>query len=88
MQWGDLQLGEDGTDSDRFILVQHNYVRANTQLRRARNPGEWICLENSAEYLSSFETNVCWRAYLKLKGKNDISDDLVFQTPPGTISRS
>jgi integrase len=27
LQWGDLQLGGDDTDSDRFILVQHNYVR-------------------------------------------------------------
>ena len=59
---------------------------ANTQPRRARNPGGWICLANSSGYLSSFETNVCWRAYLK--GKSHISDELVFQTPQGTISRS
>ena len=27
LQWGDVQLGGDDKDSDRFILVQHNYVR-------------------------------------------------------------
>jgi|HubBroStandDraft_4_1064222.scaffolds.fasta_scaffold29631_1 integrase len=27
LQWGDLQLRGDDIDSDRFILVQHNYVR-------------------------------------------------------------
>jgi integrase len=27
LQWGDIQLGGDDNDSERFILVQHNYVR-------------------------------------------------------------
>jgi integrase len=26
LQWGDIQLGRDDVDSDRFVLVQHNYV--------------------------------------------------------------
>jgi hypothetical protein len=62
LQWGDLQLGGDDTDSDRFIWCGTTTCGANTLLRRARDPGGWICLANSAGYLSSFETNVCWRA--------------------------
>jgi integrase len=27
LQWGDIQFGRDNDDPNRFIVVQHNYVR-------------------------------------------------------------
>jgi integrase len=30
VQWGDVQLGDDDNASERFIQVQHNYVRRET----------------------------------------------------------
>ena len=39
LQWGDVQLGGDDTDSERFILVQHNYLRrkhTTTKSKKAR----------------------------------------------------
>lgn len=39
VQWGDLQLGKDENDPNRFIFVQHNYVRrehTNTKSKKAR----------------------------------------------------
>lgn len=36
LQWGDVQLGGDEIDSDRFILVQHNYVRREYTTRKSK----------------------------------------------------
>jgi integrase len=39
LQWGDLQFGKDEYDTNRFFLVQHNYVRrehTNTKSKKAR----------------------------------------------------
>ena len=27
LRWGDIQFGKDESDPNRFLIVQHNYVR-------------------------------------------------------------
>ena len=41
LQWGDIQFGKDKTDSNRFIIVRHNYVRrehTTTKSKKSRRP--------------------------------------------------
>ena len=79
MQWGDLQLGGD-EDSDRFILVQHNYVRREHTTTKSKKSH---LSRELRRVLVELRDKRLLEAYLK--GKNDISDELVFQTPQGTI---
>ena len=38
VQWGDIQFGRDEHDANRFIVVQHNYVRReHTTTKSCRN---------------------------------------------------
>jgi len=42
VQWGDVQLGADDSDSEPFILVKHNYVRrehTTTKSKKSRRVG-------------------------------------------------
>src|ERR1019366_6065018 len=83
VRWGDLQFGKDENDPNRFILVQHNYVRrehTNTKSKKARRVDmskdlrrAFIALRDK-QLLGAF-----------LKGMNDISDELVFPSPDGGI---
>jgi integrase len=83
VRWGDLQFGKDENDPNRFILVQHNYVRrehTNTKSKKARRVDmskdlrkAFIALRDK-QLLGAF-----------LKGMNDISDELVFPSPEGGI---
>lgn len=61
LQWGDVQLGGADNNSERFILVQHNYVRrehTTTKSKKARR----VDLSRELRRCSSkFEANVCWR---------------------------
>jgi hypothetical protein len=66
VQWGDVQLGDDDNASERFILVQHNYVR-RARRRKARSQGGWICPESSQGHSSNFETNICWKPTWKVR---------------------
>ena len=45
-QWGDIQFGADENDSNRFIIVRHNYVRREHRPRRAKRAAGWICHVN------------------------------------------
>jgi len=35
-EWGDIQFGKDEQDPNRFIVVEHNYVKQSTPRRRAK----------------------------------------------------
>ena len=83
LQWGDLQLGRDDIDSDRFILVQHNYVRREHTTTKSKKSRRVDLSRELRRVLVELRDKRLLEAYLK--GKNDISDELVFQTPRGTI---
>jgi integrase len=79
VRWGDIQFGRDEQDTNRFIVVEHNYVRRehtttkSKKSRRADMSRELIGLRDK-RLLDAF-----------LKGKDDISDELVFLSPEGGI---
>ena len=83
LQWGDVQLGGDDIDSDRFILVQHNYVRREHTTTKSKKSRRVDLSRELRRVLVELRDKRLLQAYLK--GKNDISDELVFQTPQGTI---
>ena len=72
-------------DSDRFILVQHNYVRREHTTTKSKKSRRVDLSRELRRVLSNFDKRLL-EAYLK--GKNDISDELVFQTPRRDDSRS
>jgi integrase len=83
VQWGDLQLGGDADRSDRFILVQHNYVRREHTTTKSKKARRVDLSRELRTALIELRDKRLLEAYLK--GKNDISDELVFRSPEGTI---
>jgi integrase len=83
LQWGDVQLGGDASDSDRFVLVQHNYVRREHTTTKSKKSRRVDLSRELRRVLLELRDRRLLEAYLK--GKTDISDELVFQTPQATI---
>jgi integrase len=83
VQWGDVQLGADDHDSNRFILVQHNYVRRQHTTTKSKKSRRVDLSRELRRVLVDLRDKRLLEAYLK--GKNDISDELVFRSPEGVI---
>jgi integrase len=83
VQWGDVQLGTDDNDSERFILVQHNYVRREHTTTKSKKSRRVDLSRELRRVLVELRDKRLLEAYLK--GKNDISDELVFRSPHGVI---
>jgi integrase len=83
LQWGDIQLGGDDNDSERFILVQHNYVRREHTTTKSKKSRRVDLSRELRKTLVERRDKHLLQAYLK--GKNDITDELVFRSPEGTI---
>ena len=83
LQWGDVQLGGDDNDSARFILVQHNYVHHEHTTTKSKKSRRVDLSRELRRVLVELRDKRLLEAYLK--GKNDISDELVFRSPEGTI---
>ncbi len=81
--WGDIQLGGDGNDSERFILVQHNYVRREHTTTKSKKSRRVDLSRELRKVLVELRDKRLLEAYLN--GKNDISEELVFRSPEGTI---
>jgi integrase len=83
LQWGDIEFGRSDKDRNRFILVQHNYVRrehTSTKSRKTRRVDmsrelrrQLIKLRDARLQAAALEDNV------------DISGELVFPSPDGVI---
>jgi integrase len=83
VQWGDVQLGTDDNDSERFILVQHNYVRREHTTTKSKKSRRVDLSRELRRVLVELRDKRLLDAYLK--GKNDISGELVFRSPDGVI---
>jgi integrase len=83
LQWGDIEFGEDVNDTNRYILVQHNYVhREHTTTKSRRTRRVDMSRELRRVLIDMRDARV--RA-AKLIGKADISKEEVFQSPEGDI---
>jgi integrase len=83
LQWGDLQLGTGADHSDRFMVVQHNYVRREHTTTKSKKSRRVDLSRELRSVLVGLRDQRLLEAYLE--GKNDISDELVFRSPEGTI---
>ena len=82
VQWGDLQLGGDH-DPQRFIVVQHNYVRREHTTTKSKKSRRVDLSRGLRRVLLELRDQRLLEAYQK--GRNDISGELVFRSPEGTI---
>ena len=83
LRWGDIQFAESEDDPNRYIMVQHNFVRGqftSTKSKKARRVdlsrqlrSELLRLRDSS-LLAAFQS-----------GKTTITDDLVFPSRAGTV---
>jgi len=83
LQWGDIQFGKDESDSNRFMIVQHNYVRREHTSTKSKRSRRVDLSRELRRALIELRDKRLLEAFLK--GKNDISDDLVFRSPDGVI---
>jgi integrase len=83
VQWGDFQFGKDEQDENRFILVEHNYVRREHTTTKSKKSRRVDMSRELRRVLIELRDKRLLEAFLK--GKNDISDDLVFPSPEGSI---
>ncbi len=83
VQWGDVQLGGDDEDSNRFILVQHNYVRREHTTTKSKKSRRVDLSRELRRVLVELRDKRLLEAYLK--GNNDISAELIFRSPERTI---
>jgi integrase len=83
VQWGDVQLGADDNVSERFILVQHNYVRREHTTTKSKKARRVDLSRELRRALVELRDKRLLEAYLE--GKNDISEELVFRSPEGAI---
>lgn len=83
VQWGDFQFGKDDEDENRFIVVEHNYVRREHTTTKSKKSRRVDMSRELRRVLIELRDKRLLQAYLK--GKDDISDELVFLSPDGTI---
>jgi integrase len=83
LQWGDIQFGADEADQNRFILVQHNYVRREHTTTKSKKSRRVDLSRELRKALIELRDKRLLKAFLD--GKHDISDNLVFLSPNGSI---
>src|SRR6202165_1716403 len=83
LQWGDIQFGKDDYDTNRFMIVQHNYVRREHTTTKSKKSRRVDLSRELRRVLIELRDRRLLDAFLK--GKNDISDEFVFPSPEGSI---
>jgi integrase len=83
LQFGDIQFGRDEDDVNRFILVRHNYVRREHTTTKSKKQRRVDLSRELRRALIAVRDVRLLNAYLD--GKNDISGELVFPSPEGTV---
>jgi integrase len=83
VQWGDVQFGKDEDDPNRFIVVQHNYVHREHTTTKSKKSRRVDMSRELRRALIELRDKRLLDSFLK--GKNDISSELVFLSPDCTI---
>jgi integrase len=83
LQWGDIQFGKGESDSNRFIVVQHNYVRREHTTTKSKKSRRVDLSRELRRKLLEARDQRLLEAFLK--GKDDISEELVFRSSEGSI---
>jgi integrase len=81
VQWGDFQFGEDENDSNRYILVRHNYVRRKFTTTKSKKQRRVDMSKQLRQILLQRREQPLLDSFLS--GKTNIADELVFPSPEG-----
>jgi integrase len=83
LQWGDIEFGKGDKDFNRFILVQHNYVRGQHTTTKSRKNRRVDMSRELRRVL--IELRDARMRIAQVEGKADISNEWVFPSRDGTI---
>lgn len=83
IQWGDIEFGKDDDDRNRFIVVQHNFVRRQHTSPKSKKPRR-VDMSRELRRVLIRMRDIRMRA-ASLEGKTDISTELLFSAPAGGI---
>jgi integrase len=83
LRWSDFQFGENEADTNRFILVQHNYVHSLFTTPKSKKSRRVDLSRQLRRVLIELRD----KRLLEAQGKNrdSIADDLVFPSDAGTV---
>jgi integrase len=83
LQWGDIEFGKDHRDTNRFIVVQHNYVRREHTTTKSKKTRRVDMSRELRRVLIELRELRLLEA--KWQGKSDISGECVFLSPDRSI---
>jgi integrase len=83
LKWGDIQFGESEKDSNRYILVQRNYVHGKFTTPKSKKTRRVDLSRQLRQTLVEIRDVQLFETYLQ--GRSSIADELVFQSEAGTI---
>jgi integrase len=83
LHWGDVQFGSDDGDSNRYILVQRNYVNGRFTTPKS-NKSRRVDLSRQLR-TTLLELRDMRLVTAFLQGKTNIADDLIFPSKAGTV---
>ena len=83
LQWGDIQFGAGAGDSDRYILVQRNYVNGRFTTPKSNKSRRVDLSRQLRNVLLELRDRRLLEAFLH--GMTTIADDLVFLSKAGTV---
>src|SRR5579864_1087802 len=83
LRWGDLQFGEDENDSNRFILVRHNYVHGEFTTTKSKKQRRVDMSRQLRQILLAHREPQLLAAFMN--GKTSVADEMVFPSPEGSV---
>jgi len=83
LKWGDIQFGTSEADSNRYILVQRNWVYGTFTSPKSKRSRRVDLSRQLRRVLIELRDKRLLGAFLS--GKNTISDELVFPSETGTV---
>jgi integrase len=83
LTWGDIQFGQDEADSNRYILVQRNYVHGQFTTTKSKKYRRVDLSKQLRTELLHLRDQRLLEAFQQ--GKSSIMEDLVFPAPEGGI---
>jgi integrase len=83
LKWGDIHFGSGADDSDRYILVQRNYVNGRFTTPKSNKSRRVDLSRQLRNVLLELRDKRLLEAFLQ--GRTTIADDLVFLSKAGTV---
>src|SRR5258705_8716735 len=83
LEFGDIQFGSSDEDSNRYILVQHNYVARQFTTPKSKKPRRVDLSRQLRHVLLEVRDRQMLKAFGS--GKTSIADELVFPSPEGSV---